>query len=703
VLARAARDQCADGARTAILITEGGAHLRCVALAGMSETFQADLANFGAGPRSLAIGTAAHTGQRVMVEDVRADAKWAPFQEFAERHEIRACWSFPIVSFVGNILGTFEVYHPQPREAEAADLEMFGLYARSAALLVERHKIETTLRESEERYRTLFNSIDEGFAVVELLFDPNGKAIDCTFLEVNDSFEAQSGFCEAKGRRAREIIPEFEDHWFEMFGKVAVTGQPARFVNVVKSLHRWFDVYAFRVQDHDERRVAVVFNDITERKFSEETRGRLAAIVATSTDAIVSKTLDGLVTSWNAAAETLFCYTAAEMIGQPISRIIPAEKAAEEKEIIARVSGGERIAHFDTVRLTREGKAVEVSISISPIRDVDGVIVGASKIVRDITIQRQIALELERVREAVAAASRAKDEFLAALSHELRTPLTPVLLLATEAVKNRDLPADVRADFDTIRKNISLEARLIDDLLDLTRIATGKLKLELQSCAVHVVLRDVFEIVRGDLEEKHIALVLDLDTERPDVMADPVRLQQIFWNVLRNAVHFTPEDGTITVRSRTDRASGEVAISITDTGIGIGPEDLVRIFETFSQGEGTGSGFSRRFGGLGLGLAISRTLVEMHRGKIAAASRKAGYVVASRPTGVRHSADACHPGPDGPACRKRGNRAPAESAFARRRGSCRHPDHAHDPARAAQFPRVRDTVDDGSARRGHPA
>jgi len=357
-----------------------------------------------------------------------------------------------------------------------------------------------------------------------------------------------------------------------------------------------------------------------ERRESEETRGLLAAIVESSSDAIIGQTLDGTITSWNAGAERLFGFHAAEIVGQSITTFIPPDRHQEEADMLERVRSGNRIEHFETVRRSKAGRLLEVSLSLSPIRDPAGTIVGASKIVRDITDQRQIAVDLERMRDEAMAAARAKDEFLAALSHELRTPLTPVLLLASDAAENRDLPDEIRADFDTIRKNISLEARLIDDLLDLTRISHGKLKLEPEPCDVHAVLHDVFSIIRNDLEEKCIRLNAVFSAERVRVVADPVRLQQIFWNVLRNAVHFTPRDGSITVATEVDPVTEELVIKITDTGIGITPEDLVRIFESFSQGETAGFGTSSRFGSLGLGLAISKTLVEMHAGSIGATS-----------------------------------------------------------------------------------
>ncbi len=226
-----------------------------------------------------------------------------------------------------------------------------------------------------------------------------------------------------------------------------------------------------------------------------------------------------------------------------------------------------------------------------------------------------------RASEAQAmAASRAKDDFLAALSHELRTPLNPVLLLATEASHDPGLPPEVRADFETIAKNVSLEARLIDDMLDLTRIARGKLALEMRPCDVHASLRDAVEMVRGEIGEKRIALTLRLKAPRCVVIGDDVRLKQVFWNVLKNAAKFTPAAGRITVETAADSDRRTLVVKVADTGIGMTPAELERIFEAFSQGDHATQGGPHRFGGMGLGLAISRMMVESHSGSIRAAS-----------------------------------------------------------------------------------
>jgi PAS domain S-box-containing protein len=257
--------------------------------------------------------------------------------------------------------------------------------------------------------------------------------------------------------------------------------------------------------------------------------------------------------------------------------------------------------------------------------DESGEFLGHIGSIIDITDRKQAERALEEARDLALAGSRAKDDFLATLSHELRTPLNPVLLLASEAAANPELPAEVRADFELVARSVALEARLIDDLLDLTRITRGKLTLEIGAHDVHTILREAVATVGTEIAQKNLKLILHLNAARHIVPGDNVRLQQVFWNVLKNAVKFTPPDGRITVDSRLNAAGDRIEIKITDTGIGLTDAEAERAFDAFSQGDHAASPSTHRFGGLGLGLAISRTLVEQHGGSIAASSAGRGH------------------------------------------------------------------------------
>ena len=359
--------------------------------------------------------------------------------------------------------------------------------------------------------------------------------------------------------------------------------------------------------------------DITDSKRAEDASRRLAAIVESSQDAIISKDLNGIITSWNRGAERLFGYRADEVIGKPVTILMPAARYDEESHILGRIRRGEGIEQYETVRRRKGGSEFEISLTVSPIKDAGGKVIGASKIVRDITQQKEAERKLEQSHKDAVAASRAKDDFLAALSHELRTPLNPVLLLASEAAEDPHLSPEVRAQFDSIRRNVELEASLIDDLLDITRITHGKLSMDLGLVDIHATLAEALMTIRSDLDQKRITVAKELKADQFTVSGDAVRLQQVFWNVLKNAVKFTPEAGKITIATRLEGAR-ELIVTVADTGIGMASGEVARIFEAFAQGDHGGDGGSHRFGGLGLGLAISRRLLELHSGSIRASS-----------------------------------------------------------------------------------
>jgi PAS domain S-box-containing protein len=259
-------------------------------------------------------------------------------------------------------------------------------------------------------------------------------------------------------------------------------------------------------------------------------------------------------------------------------------------------------------------------VTYIPERNAAGEVIGFVAVSADITERKRAETEISRARDEAVDATRARDSFLAALSHELRTPLNPVLLVASEAADNLSLPSSVRDDFTSIRDHVELEARLIDDLLDLSRISHGKLKLDRRRMGLHGALQNAIATVKPDIDEKNITLQVSLEAEEPLVNADTVRLQQVFWNVLKNAVKFTPAGGHVTLVSTVDATQRMARISVTDSGIGMTVAELPKIFDAFSQGEHAQTGSIHRFGGLGLGLAITRMLVEAHGGKIAAQS-----------------------------------------------------------------------------------
>ena len=352
-----------------------------------------------------------------------------------------------------------------------------------------------------------------------------------------------------------------------------------------------------------------------------EPQAWLAAIVASSDDAIVSKTLQGVVTSWNLAAERIFGWTAQEMVGRPITTIIPPERQGEEPHILARIQAGERVDHFETIRVRKDGRLIHVSVTISPIRDSSGKIVGASKIARDITLQKQVQDELRAAKEAADAANRAKDQFLSILSHELRTPLTPVLGAVSLLERAAQLPEDVRSQIGMIRRNVETEARLVDDLLDVTRIARGKLQLHFEVVDAHAACRAAVAMFQGEIDARRMEVTLALRAREFHVWADPGRFQQVLLNLVSNAIKFTPDEGSISLRTHND-GGDELVIEVSDTGVGIEADVLPQIFGAFERGGDRE--ITRRVGGLGLGLSIVKSLMQMHHGTVTAQSEGRG-------------------------------------------------------------------------------
>jgi PAS domain S-box-containing protein len=351
--------------------------------------------------------------------------------------------------------------------------------------------------------------------------------------------------------------------------------------------------------------VVLVFRDVTETRRAEINRAWLAAIVESSDDAIVSKTLDGRITSWNPGAARLFGYAPDAIIGKHIMTIVPPELHAEEEEVLARLRRGERIEHFETTRIARDGRRIEVSLTVSPIRDEEGNIIGASKVARDISERKQSERMLREV-------ERRKDEFLAVLAHELRNPLAP-MRNALELLRKQ--PSGHEVAHEIMDRQLRQMTRLVDDLLDISRVAEGRIHLEIEAIEMQRLLRTVEDSLRPAFEASDQRFVFNAPAEPLHVHGDRVRLLQVFSNLVLNANKYTPRGGSVSVNLERDQ--DDVVVRVIDTGVGIPAGMLDEIFEIFAQVDPT---HQHARTGLGIGLTLARRLVELHGGRIEARS-----------------------------------------------------------------------------------
>jgi PAS domain S-box-containing protein len=363
----------------------------------------------------------------------------------------------------------------------------------------------------------------------------------------------------------------------------------------------------------------LVFRDVSDRRRSEAERqanARLfSSIVESSEDAILSKSPDGVIQSWNSAAETLFGHTATEAVGRHISLIVPKDRFHEEERIMARLRNGERIRSVETVRVHKGGRLLDVELTISPLSDAAGVVVGASSIARDIGPQKDAERRIYALMGQLEENDRRKDVFLATLAHELRGPLAPIrnsLEILKVAPDESPMREQARA---AMERQISQVERLVDDLLDLSRITHNRLELRRRRVELGPAIDQAVEACQPILDHFGHELRVEPSADPLPVYADPARLTQVVTNLLTNACKYTEPPGVIRLTTR--REAGEAVVSVADNGIGIASSMLPRIFEPFEQSQ---QATDRSQGGLGIGLALVQQFVRLHQGTVAAFS-----------------------------------------------------------------------------------
>jgi signal transduction histidine kinase len=489
---------------------------------------------------------------------------------------------------------------------------------------------ERARRESEEKLRALFDAIDEGFCVVEVLFDGEGRPVGSRLGETNAAFEKCGDLRDATGWTLRDLVAGRDRAWLAWCGRVAATGEAARTTAGGAAVGRWWDVYASRIGGPDSREVAVVFDDVTERRRDERQLRRseqhYRALATASSDVAYRMSAD-----WS----VMLPLDGRELVqsnDEPLddwgwlTRNLPPEEHARVRAAIATAIEGRTLFELEH-RVHRPDGSVGWTLSRAvPILGEGEEIVEWLGAATDVTDRkraeaaRQGLLERERAaREAAELAGRMKDEFLATLSHELRTPLNAILGWS-RLLQAGVLPEDKRAHaLLTIDRNARAQVALIEDILDVSRIATGKLRLDVAPVEPAQVIEAALDTVRHAADARGVRIEVVLDPDVRGLRGDATRLQQIFWNLLSNAVKFTPKGGR--VRVRLEPAGSSVRVVVADTGRGIEPGFLPHLFETFRQEDGS---TTRQHGGLGLGLSIVKHLVEMHGGTVHAESEGLG-------------------------------------------------------------------------------
>jgi len=368
--------------------------------------------------------------------------------------------------------------------------------------------------------------------------------------------------------------------------------------------------------------ISVISIDITKRLIDERKVNELAAVVASSDDAILTKSLDGKIITWNKGAEKIFGYTVEEVAGKHISMLIPKHNIHEETYIIDQVKSGRVIRNYETVRLRKDGSSIPISISVSPIKDKNGNITGVAKIARNITEQKEAEARiiaanknLEEAKLAAELANRTKSQFLANMSHEIRTPLNAVIGLSHLALKT-DLTPKQTDYLSKIQSSSESLLGIINDILDFSKVEAGKLILEEVSFDLEEIFQRLGNVITYKANAKGLEIAFGIDSKVPTyLIGDPVRLEQILVNLCSNAVKFTHEGDvvvTVTVKEETNDKI-HLVFEVADTGIGMDEVQISKLFVPFTQADDT---ISRKYGGTGLGLSIIKRLVELMEGTV---------------------------------------------------------------------------------------
>ncbi len=559
---------------------------------------------------------AARAGDTIVVRDTANDVRTSP-EKFAQ---------LQIASFVcvpltrdGQWRFAMCLYHSAPYDWRQDEIALAQELTARVWTRLERLRAEEALRESELRYRTLFETVDEGLCVIEMIFDEHQQAVDYRFLESNPSLERLTGMRDIVGKRVLELIPDLEMHWIEFYAKVALTGEPMRRANQIKGLgDRWLDIYASRLGGPGSSKVVVLFSNITDRKLAEQ---------ALHDSEERYRTLFSSIDEGFCVIEMIF-----DELEQPVDyRFLEVNPTFERQTGIANATGKlmrelvpDLEAHWFEIygKVARTGEALRFVNEAKPMGgrwfDAYACRVGAPEahkvaiIFNDITERKQVEVRLNRAIAVADEANRAKSDFLSSMSHELRTPLSAILGFA-QLIESGSPPPTVsqKRSLGQILQAGWYLLELINEILDLALVESGQLSLSLEAISLAEVVRESAAMVEPLAQKRAVDLRFPDTSGIGFVHADRIRVKQVLTNLLSNAIKYNKVGGTVLVSCHAD-TPGSIRIRVQDTGEGLGAEQLGQLFQPFNRlgQETTGSE------GTGIGLVMTKRLVELMGGAI---------------------------------------------------------------------------------------
>ncbi|MEP6872732.1 MAG: PAS domain S-box protein [Burkholderiales bacterium] len=549
--------------------------------------------------------------------------------EYFTSHRPKSVLCLPIVRPTG-LAGLLYLENETVSHAFSRDrVAVIGLLAAQAAISLENAFACAAVRESEALYRSLIEALPNPFYF---------KDVNARYRACNAAFEQHAGLArqEIIGRTSHDIFPKaLADA--ELAADTALLehrGTSVHEAQVMGPNGSLRDVVSRRATvdrtDGTPAGVAGILFDVTDRNEAERVMAEYALIVESTDDAIIGKTIDGFITTWNNGAERMLGYTAEEIIGRPIDILIPGERLGEERQIQEQLRRGHRVGHFETVRRCKDGHLIDVSISVSPLRNHEGEVVGASKIARDITERKAAELALRRysdqledtvrqrtaelilARDAAQAANQTKSAFLANMSHEIRTPMNAIIGL-THLLRRAEPTRQQAERLEKIGIAADHLLSVINDILDLSKIEAGKLEIEHENFELSAVLDHVWSLVSDAAQAKGLTIEVDPDGVPLWLRGDATRLRQALLNYASNAIKFT-EHGRVILRAILLEDRGDevcVRFEVRDTGIGLTADKLPSLFRAFEQAHAS---TTRQYGGTGLGLAITKRLAVLMGG-----------------------------------------------------------------------------------------